>query len=159
MGKYRNDEDARTFRITARRRENDTTFVKEVVALYHQHENDFIVFKDLGHAAVYTIAAESVLEIERLRTDVILAISEVELNDIIAALGERAMWHDINDDDSTNVARITATIEGLERLRPTAAGRSSEDLCSIPRVQFGQPGTSAPGGSFSVTEDSEPVAA
>lgn len=135
MGKQPDSEDARVFRITARR--GDDTFTKEVTALYHQNEQGFIVFKDLGHAAVYTIAADSVLEIERLRTHVILAIADEELRLILSALREQAthLHATARDSDTAKTAEdMSALADSLDRLKPISQQRAAEDVSSLPRV-------------------------
>jgi hypothetical protein len=138
MAKQTHDaEDARVFRITARTAADGGTFTKEVTALYWQNEQGFIIFKDLGHSGVYTIAAERVLEIERLRTHVILAIASEELDLILGALREQAVR--LGDDPRDSITareaqQVAALAESLERLRPIAALRESEDVSSLPRV-------------------------
>jgi hypothetical protein len=110
--------------------------VKEVIAVYYQHDNGFIVFKDIEHAAVLTVASSSVLEIERLRTHSILAVADDELDMVVSALREQAgrVFRGADDSDTVHEAeRLTALADSLERLVPVAADRAAKDASSMPR--------------------------
>jgi len=130
------DQDARVFRVRTLDTETiaEGDRVHEVTAAYYQHEHGFVTFKDNDGQAVYAVREELVHQIERLRTHVILAIASEELELILTAL------HGVRRDDPRDsisfdeMKRTAALAESLERLRPIASQRHTEDPSSLPRT-------------------------
>ena len=127
--------DAHTYRIRIQH-ETFGPSVKEVVAVYHKNENGFVAFKDNAHATVFSVADSAVLDIERLRTHVLLAIADDELHLITGALRELAgvvFRADDTSDAAAEVERLTQLADSLERLNDVAAERAAADASSLPR--------------------------
>lgn len=109
--------DAHTYRILMRHPGDSMPAFKEkeVAAAYYKSEDGFVVFKDFAHAMVFSVAEPSVLEIERLRSHALLAVSDDELRQVVGALrgnADRAAGADFMPlaDDLTRLA------DALERL-------------------------------------------
>lgn len=149
-------EDARTWRIF-RKLPDGSAYGRpefDVLAMYYTEENGFLVFKDNRHKTVYTVATGSVEEIVRLRTDTILAISELTLKDVIESLAEYAMRLECEvaamtkkhkgtplevdqafiDRNAVKVKRLQDTAVWLRRGEGIAANRREEDPYSLEAV-------------------------
>jgi len=106
-----NNGDCRTFRITRNvLGGNAMVDEKEVLALYYQHEEGFVVFKDHTHAIVYAVAGSAVTEIERL--DAPPTCPEV-LEDVIRMVATRS----VESEDDAEQEQLRACILALDRLR------------------------------------------
>ena len=129
--------DAHTFRVYVRHAGTDMDTHQEDIPLNHLVENDIVDFTDNTHAAVLTLARASVLEIQRLRTHALLAVSHDELATITRVLrGESdRVLAEAQDSGAVQEGKALAFLaDSLERLNPVAATRAAEDPSSLPRT-------------------------